>query len=64
MSAQSRAVSMTSSLFRHILGDRCNVIVTSGGPVSQAVRDFLQNVTEARVRDRYGTTEVCTYVVD
>ena len=58
-SAQSRAVNMASSLFCHILGDRCNVVVTTGGFVSLALRDFLQNVTKARVRDRYGTTEVC-----
>ena len=26
----------------------------------QTVKEFLQNVTKAKIRDRYGTTEVCS----
>ena len=56
----SQAVSDASLVFRHILGDMCSVIVNTGGSVCQTVKGFLQNVTKAKIRDRYGTTEVCS----
>lgn len=55
----SQAVSVASLVFRHILGNRCSVVVSTGGSVSLTVTEFLQNVTKAKIRDRYGTTEVC-----
>ena len=56
----SQAVSDASLVFRHILGDRWSVVVSTGGSICQAVREFLQNVTKAEISDRYGTTEVCS----
>ena len=55
-----QAVSVASLVFCHILGDRYSVSVSTGGSVCQTVKEFLQNVTKAKIRDRYGTTEVCS----
>ena len=58
--------------YRHVLGDRCAILVTGGAPTGHAVKEFLQNVVTVLTIDGYGTTEVgvvgvcqfvyCTYV--
>ena len=60
--AANRAVKEAKAKYKHILGDRCAVLVTGGASTGAAVKEFLQNVMTVLTIDGYGTTEVCVCV--